>query len=51
VGIRQLERLDIIFVECKNITERYHGGFKDIPLLRLPCTPEGYRNNTQSWSI
>jgi dTDP-4-amino-4,6-dideoxygalactose transaminase len=51
VGIRQLEKLDMIVAERRKIAYRYHEAFKDISSIRLPYEPEGCYSNYQSYSI
>jgi dTDP-4-amino-4,6-dideoxygalactose transaminase len=51
VGIKQLEKLDMIVAERRKIAERYHEGLKDIDTIRLPKEQPGYFTNYQSYSI
>lgn len=51
VGIRQLEKLDMIVTERRKIAARYLDAFKDIACIRLPEEREGYFTNWQSFSI
>lgn len=51
VGIRQLEKLDMIVEERRKVAERYHEGLKDIDTIRLPKEQPGYFTNYQSYSI
>ena len=51
VGIKQLEKLDLIVTERRKIAEQYLQAFKDIDCIRLPKEENGYRTNWQSFSI
>jgi perosamine synthetase len=51
VGIKQLEKLDWLIEERRKIAARYQQAFKDIDCVSLPCEPEGYFSNYQSYSI
>jgi dTDP-4-amino-4,6-dideoxygalactose transaminase len=51
VGIKQLEKLDLIVTERRKIAEQYLTAFKDITCIRLPKEENGYRTNWQSFSI
>lgn len=51
VGIKQLEKLDLIVTERRKIAEQYLQAFKNIDCIRLPKEENGYRTNWQSFSI
>jgi dTDP-4-amino-4,6-dideoxygalactose transaminase len=51
VGIKQLEKLDGIIEQRREIANQYHQAFSDIPFFRLPFEREGYFTNYQSYSI
>jgi dTDP-4-amino-4,6-dideoxygalactose transaminase len=51
VGIKQLEKLDLIVTERRKIAEQYLTAFKDITCIRLPKEENGCRTNWQSFSI
>ena len=51
VGIKQLEKLDMIVEERRKIAHRYHEAFKDIDFFRLPFEPDYAFTNFQSYSI
>lgn len=51
VGIRQLEKLDWIISERRNIARQYLEALKDIECIRLPVEQDGYFSNYQSFSI
>lgn len=51
VGIKQLERLDLLVSERRIIAERYTRELADIPFIRLPKEEEGYFTTYQSYSI
>jgi dTDP-4-amino-4,6-dideoxygalactose transaminase len=48
VGIKQLEKLDMIVEERRKIAHRYHEAFKDIDFFRLPFEPDYAFTNFQS---
>ncbi|MFN8261855.1 MAG: DegT/DnrJ/EryC1/StrS family aminotransferase [Chitinophagales bacterium] len=51
VGIKQLEKLDLIVEERRKVAFQYHEAFKDMDVIRLPHEAEGYFSNYQSYSI
>ena len=51
VGIKQLEKLDMIVAERRKIAFKYNEAFKNIDSLRLPIEEDGYYSNYQSYSI
>jgi dTDP-4-amino-4,6-dideoxygalactose transaminase len=51
IGLRQLEKLDIIIDERRKIALKYIRGLKDLDCIRLPEEREGYFTNYQSFSI
>ncbi|MBD3308789.1 aminotransferase class I/II-fold pyridoxal phosphate-dependent enzyme [candidate division KSB3 bacterium] len=51
VGITQLEKLDWLVEERRKIAFEYLDALQDLPCLRLPYEPDGYRSNYQSFSI
>lgn len=51
IGIKQLEKLDWIVTERREIANKYNEAFKDIDYLRIPSEPEGYYSNYQSYSL
>jgi dTDP-4-amino-4,6-dideoxygalactose transaminase len=51
VGIKQLEKLDWIIAERRNIAKRYINGLKDNPNVRLPIEKQHCVTNYQSFSI
>src|SRR5258706_12702826 len=51
VGIKQLEKLDLIGAERRKIAMQYNEAFADIDFLRLPIEEEGYFSNYQSYSV
>lgn len=51
IGIKQLEKLDWIISERRNIAMQYHKAFKDIDCISLPIEIDGYFSNYQSYSI
>jgi perosamine synthetase len=51
VGIKQLEKLDMIIAERRMIALTYIDAFKDIDCIKLPIEREGYFSNYQSFSI
>ena len=51
VGIKQLEKLDLIVTERRKIAEQYLQAFKNLDCIRLPKEENGYRTNWQSFSI
>lgn len=51
IGIRQLEKLDMIISERRKIAETYIKEFSGIDCIRLPVEPEGYFTNYQSFCI
>lgn len=51
IGIRQLEKLDWIINERRNVAMRYIEELKDIDCIKLPIEKEGYYSNYQSFSI
>lgn len=51
IGIRQLEKLDMIVKERRNIAEFYNSRFEKIEWLRVPCEKEGCMSNYQSYAL
>ena len=51
VGIKQLEKLDMIVAERRKIAFKYNEAFKNIDCIRLPIEEDGYYSNYQSYSI
>jgi dTDP-4-amino-4,6-dideoxygalactose transaminase len=51
IGIKQLDKLDMIINERRKIALKYIDELKDIDCLRLPVEEEGYFSNYQSFSI
>jgi perosamine synthetase len=51
VGIKQLEKLDMIVTERRKIAAKYSEAFKDITTIRLPMEHPDYFDNAQSYSI
>lgn len=49
VGLVQLEKLDRLIEERQRWAAFYHKALADIPWLRLPHTPEGYRHGWQAF--
>jgi len=51
MGIKQLEKLDWMLEERRNIALQYHEAFKDIKWITVPTEVEGCTSNYQSYSI
>lgn len=51
VGIKQLEKLDLIISERRNIAQHYNEAFKTINHINIPFEKEGYFTNYQSYVI
>ncbi|WEK19672.1 MAG: DegT/DnrJ/EryC1/StrS family aminotransferase [Candidatus Pedobacter colombiensis] len=51
VGIKQLEKLDDIVSQRREIAFQYLEAFKDIESIRLPYEQDGFFSNYQSFSI
>lgn len=51
IGIKQLEKLEMIVEQRRKIALRYIEELKDIDCIRLPVEKEGYISNYQSFSI
>jgi len=51
VGIKQLEKLDMIVAERQKIASSYNQAFKNIDSIRLPFQNPDYFSNIQSYSI
>jgi perosamine synthetase len=51
VGIKQLEKLDWIVKERRNVAQQYNELLKDVSSLRLPSEKEGYESNFQSYCV
>lgn len=51
VGIKQLEKLDMIVSERRKIAQKYNENLKGITGLQLPYEPEGYFTNWQSYAV
>jgi perosamine synthetase len=51
VGIKQLEKLDVIVEERRKIASFYSNALKNIGCIRLPIEKEAYFSNYQSYSI
>lgn len=51
VGIKQLEKLDMIVAERQKIADKYNNAFKILNSIRLPYNNPEYFCNAQSYSI
>jgi perosamine synthetase len=51
VGIKQLEKLDMIISERRKIANAYNEAFSAIPSITIPFEKEGYVTNYQSYVI
>jgi perosamine synthetase len=51
VGIKQLEKLNLIVSERRQIAQRYNEAFKTINHINIPFEKEGYFTNYQSYVI
>ncbi len=51
IGIRQLEKLDMIVKERRNIAEFYNRRFEKIEWLKVPVEKEGCISNYQSYAL
>ena len=51
VGIKQLEKLDMIVAERRKLGQRYNEALADIDTIRTPKEEEGYFTNYQTYSV
>ena len=51
MGIKQLEKLDMIIEERRKIAMKYIEALKDVDCIRLPIEKQSYFSNYQSFSI
>ena len=51
LGIKQLEKLDMIIEERRKIAMKYIDALKDVDCIRLPIEKQSYFSNYQSFSI
>jgi dTDP-4-amino-4,6-dideoxygalactose transaminase len=51
IGIKQLEKIDLIIAKRREIAERYRKGLSGIDCLRLPVEQDGYFTNYQSYPV
>ncbi len=51
VGIKQLEKLDWIVEQRREIAKKYYEGLKDLTTIVLPCEPKNKIFNFQTYSI
>lgn len=51
VGIKQLEKLDMLVSERRKIAHQYNEAFQEISSIRIPVEEEGYFTNYQSYVI
>lgn len=51
VGIKQLEKLDMIIEERRKLAYQYHEAFASLSCVRIPREKQGYFSNYQSYSL